>query len=82
MPVLAKFNGIVIRVLLDRTFGTHFHVFHGDSELVIGINPLRVIQGEAPEWVRELALDWLGRRLSTRSSDRHADPNSATRAAA
>jgi hypothetical protein len=59
MPVLAKFYGIVIRMLCDRTFGTHFHAFYGDSELVIGVNPLRVIQGEAPPWVREWALAWV-----------------------
>jgi Domain of unknown function (DUF4160) len=60
MPVLAKFCGIVIRMLFDQTFGTHFHAFYGDSELVIGLNPLRVIQGEAPPWVRDWALDWVG----------------------
>ncbi len=59
MPVLAKFYGVVIRMLIDRSFGTHFHVFFGDSELVIGVNPLRVIQGEAPAWVRQWALDWV-----------------------
>ena len=60
MPVLAKSYGIVMRMLIDRTFGTHFHAFYGDSELVIGLNPLGVIQGEAPPWVREWALDWVG----------------------
>ena len=59
MPVLAKFYGIVIRKLIDRTFGTHIHAFYGDSELVIGLNPLRVIQGESPPWVREWALEWV-----------------------
>jgi len=61
MPVIAKFCGIVLRLLIDRTFGMHVHVFYGDSELVIGLNPLRVIQGDAPSWVREWALEWLGR---------------------
>ncbi len=59
MPVLAKFGGIVIRLLIDRTFGTHFHAFYGDCELVIGVNPLRVIQGEAPFWVQDWALEWV-----------------------
>ena len=60
MPVLAKANGIVMRMLINQMFGTHFHAFYGDCELVIGLNPLRVIQGEAPPWVREWALDWVG----------------------
>jgi len=59
MPVLAKFCGIVIRVLFDPAFGTHFHAFYQDSELVIGLHPIRVIQGEAPPWVRQWALDWV-----------------------
>ena len=61
MPVLAKSCGIVMRILIDRTFGTHVHAFFGDSELVIGLNPLRVIQGDVPIWVRDWALDWVKR---------------------
>ena len=78
MPVLAKANGIVMRMLIDRTFGTHFQAFYGDSELVIGLNPLRVIQGEAPPWVREWALDWVGRYQSRSLSARTIDLNVAT----
>ncbi|MEI6779685.1 MAG: DUF4160 domain-containing protein [Verrucomicrobiota bacterium] len=78
MPVLAKFCGIVIRRLIDHTFGTHFHAFYGDSELVIGLNPLRVIQGEAPPWVRDWALDWVeqyqGKLLSARTIGLNAVP--------
>jgi len=59
MPVLAKSRGIVIRMLIDRTFGRHFHAIYGDSELVIGLNPMRVIQGDAPAWVEAWALDWV-----------------------
>jgi hypothetical protein len=78
MPVLAKANGIVMRMLIDQTFGTHFHAFYGDSELVIGLNPLRVIQGEAPPWVREWALDWVGHYQSGSLSARTIDVNMAT----
>ena len=49
-----------MRLLMHRTFGTHVHVFYGDSELVLGLNPPRVIQGDAPSWVREWALQWVG----------------------
>jgi hypothetical protein len=58
MPVLSKFNGIVIRMVIDRTFGTRLHAFYGDTELVMGLNPLRVIQGDVPLWVQDRALDW------------------------
>jgi hypothetical protein len=59
MPVLAKFYGIVIRKLIDRTFGTRLHAIYGDSELVIGLNPVRVIQGDVPQWVREWSMNWV-----------------------
>jgi hypothetical protein len=61
MPVLSKLHGIVIRMLTDRTFGIHLHAFYGDSEMVVGLNPVRVIQSEAPVWVEEWVLEW-GRR--------------------
>jgi hypothetical protein len=59
MPVLAKSCGIVMRILIDRTFGTHYHAFYGDAELVIGLHPMRVIQGDVPPWVQEWALHWV-----------------------
>ncbi len=59
MPVLAKFCGIVIRKLIDRTLGTRLHAIYGDSELVVGLSPLRVIQGDVPPWVRDWTLQWV-----------------------
>lgn len=59
MPVLTKTCGIVIRMLIDRALGTRFHAFYGDAELVIGLEPLRVIQGEFPPWIQAQAVDWV-----------------------
>ena len=59
MPVIAKFCGIVVRLLIDRTFGTHIHAFYGDFELVIGLRPFRVIQGDVPLWVRDRVVHWV-----------------------
>ena len=67
-----------MRMLINQIFGTHFHAFYGDSELVIGLNPLRVIQGEAPPWVREWALDWVGHYQNRSLSARTIDLNVAT----
>ena len=58
MPVISKFYGIVIRMLFIRPFGAQFHAFYGDHELVIGVAPLRIIQGDAPLRVRTLVLEW------------------------
>jgi len=58
MPVISKFYGIVIRMLCVRPLGARFHAFYRNWELVVGIWPLRVVQGEAPSWVREMVLSW------------------------
>jgi hypothetical protein len=58
MAVLAKLDGIVIRLLVDRTFGIHLHAFLGEAEMVMGLNPVRVIQGELPVEAKACALQW------------------------
>lgn len=58
MPVLSKFYGIVIRMLTARGLHAQFHAFYGNSELVVDIWPLRVVQGDAPSRVREMVLEW------------------------
>jgi len=58
MPVISKFYGIVIRMLFIRPFVAHFHAFYGDCELVVGINPLKVLQGDAPRRVRSMVIEW------------------------
>jgi hypothetical protein len=73
MPVLAKFCGIVMRLVIGRTFGKRVHAFYGDSELVIGLNPVRVIQGDVPPWVQEWALYWVGHHQTRLQSPRKID---------
>jgi len=58
MPVLAKFSGIVIRLLCVRSLGARLHAFHGNSELVVGLGPVKVIQGDVPDSVRRLVVQW------------------------
>lgn len=57
MPVLSKFYGIVIRMLFTRSFRAHFHATYDRWELVVGISPLVVIQGDAPSRVRDMVLE-------------------------
>lgn len=64
MPVISKFYGVVVRMLFAPVLGAHFHAIYGEHELVIAIRPLTVIQGEAPERVRELVLEWARRHQS------------------
>jgi len=58
MPVISKFYGIVIRMLFIRSFVAHFHAIYGNSELIVGVAPLRVMQGDAPCRVRNMVLEW------------------------
>ena len=58
MPVISKFYGIVIRMLAVRALCARFHAFYEGYELVVGIAPLRVIQGQAPIRVKDLVLEW------------------------
>ena len=64
MPVISKFYGIVVRMLFAPVLGAHFHAIYGEQELVISIRPLGVIQGDAPERVRDLVLEWARRHQS------------------
>ena len=58
MPVLSKFYGIVIRMLFVREFTAHFYAYYDKWELMIGVAPVRILQGDAPERVSELVLEW------------------------
>lgn len=61
MPVLARFYGVVVRMLFAPLLGAHFHAIHGEHELMVSITPLAVIQGDAPPRVRALVLEWARR---------------------
>jgi len=58
MPVISKFYGIVIRMLRAQGLAAHFHAIYENTELVVSIWPLRIIQGDAPARVREMVLEW------------------------
>ena len=62
MPVLSKFYGIVIRMLFVREFTAHFYSFYDTWELTIGVAPVRIIQGEAPDRGRTLVLECAGQQ--------------------
>ena len=58
MPVISRFYGIVIRMWFIRPFVAHFHAFYQDCELVVGIHPLKILQGDAPRRVRAMVMEW------------------------
>lgn len=58
MPVLAKFCGIVIRLLSSRTLGARLHAFYGDSELIVNLLDLSIVQGDLPPRIQRMVLAW------------------------
>lgn len=58
MPVIAKFSGIVIRMLCLRAFGARLHAFCGDQEIVLNLWPLKIVQSNATASMRRLVLAW------------------------
>ena len=65
MPVLSKLHGIIIRILTDPSFGIHLHALYGESEMVLSLDPVRVVQSDAPEWVETWVLEWTHRNAAS-----------------
>ena len=47
-------------MLFIRPFVAHFHAIYENCELIVGVSPLRIIQGDAPNRVRLMVLEWAG----------------------
>jgi len=58
MPVLARFYGIVIRMLCVRHLPARFSAIYENAELVVEVSSLRIVGGTAPTRVAELVLEW------------------------
>jgi hypothetical protein len=58
MPVIAKFYGVVVRLLCLRSLGSRIHAFYGDSEMVIDLATLRVLENNLPDTVKWMVLAW------------------------
>ena len=64
MPVLSKFYGIVIRMFVAPSLRARFHAIYGNNELVVGLAPLAILNGEAPPRVRDMVLEWAAQHES------------------
>lgn len=58
MATLCKMDKIVIRVFFTRDLGVRLHAIYGECEMVVGLLPMRVLQGDAPLYVQERVLAW------------------------
>ena len=58
MPVISQFYGIMIRMFYNDHAPPHFHAAYGEYELIVGISPITIMQGKAPNRVRSMVLEW------------------------
>ena len=58
MPTLSMFYGILIKMFFDDHQPPHFHAEYGEYELVVTINPIKIIKGNAPNRVKSMVLEW------------------------
>lgn len=58
MPSISQFYGILIRMFYNDHAPPHFHAVYGEYELIVGIAPITIIQGKAPNRVRSMVLEW------------------------
>jgi hypothetical protein len=58
VPTISIFYGIIIKMFFDDHAPPHFHAEYGEYELVIAINPIKIINGDAPKRVKSMVLEW------------------------
>jgi hypothetical protein len=58
MPEISRFFGIIIRMFLDDHPPPHFHAIYSEYEALIGIKPIRVLQGKLPKRAISMIIEW------------------------
>lgn len=58
MPTISVFYGILIRMFYNDHAPPHFHAIYNEYELVVGISPILLMAGAAPNRVRSLVVEW------------------------
>jgi hypothetical protein len=58
MPTISQFYGILIQMYYSDHNPPHFHAIYGDHELLLGINPIKILEGSAPGRVKSMVLEW------------------------
>lgn len=58
MPTISTFFGITIQMFYNDHNPPHFHANYGDDEALVGISPIRIIEGNLPNRVKSLVFEW------------------------
>lgn len=58
MPEISRFYGIIIRMYYDDHAPPHFHAIYAEHEIVVGISPIEIREGDAPNRVKSMVMEW------------------------
>jgi hypothetical protein len=58
LPTISTFYGILIQMYYSDHNPPHFHAIYGDYELLIGMSPIKILEGSAPSRVISMVLEW------------------------
>ena len=58
MPTICMFRGIKIFINWNEHRPPHFHATYGDSEVLVLINELEVLEGSMPSKQLKMLLGW------------------------
>ena len=58
MPRLSTFYGIEVFLYYHDEAPPHFHVVHPGYQAIVGIEPVRLIEGSLPNRAHSLVLGW------------------------
>jgi Domain of unknown function (DUF4160) len=61
MPEVARFYGISIKIFFGDHPPPHFHAVYGEYNALVGIESLKVIEGDLPNRAEKLVLEWAGK---------------------
>ncbi len=61
MAVLMKSKGMVIGFLQLPGIGIRLYVVYGGTEMALELDPVRMVEGDAPAWLQEMVVHWVRR---------------------
>ncbi len=58
MPKICQFLGIIIYMYFRDHAPPHFHAKYGEFEGMVGLDPIRQIEGNLPPRILGLVIEW------------------------
>jgi hypothetical protein len=58
MPEVTRFYGIVIKIFFGDHPPPHFHAVYGEYNALVGIESLKIIEGDLPSRAEKMVIEW------------------------